>query len=104
MTNKNYIIEEYDPPMVAVSTRPSRSYGGRAWTVRRLIKTNDDELGFVIVEELPKKNEKCTFVASVHISELITREEWDKLLDDKIQNEIDRLRSFTQRSQTSTTD
>ena len=73
---------------------------GRAWTVCRLIKTNDDELGFVIVEELSKKKEKCTFVASVNISELMTREEWDKLFDDKIQNEIDRLRSFTQKSQT----
>ena len=56
---------------------------------------------FVIVEEITKKNGECdyTLIASYHITELMTREEWDKLFDDKIQNEIYRLRSITQKSQ-----
>lgn len=40
MTNKTYIIEEYDPPMVAVRDRPASHFSGHAWVVSKLIRTN----------------------------------------------------------------
>ena len=91
MTNKIAIIKTYDPPMVAVRYRPGRAHAGSAWVVRELIKTDDDKLGFVTVEELPEKNKNNIFVESYFVSELMTREEWDKLKDDRLQDEIDRL-------------
>ena len=91
MTNKIAIIKTYDPPMVAVRYRPGRAHAGSAWVVRELIKTDDDKLGFVTVEELPEKNKNNIFVESYFISELMAREEWDKLKDDRLQDEIDRL-------------
>ena len=91
MTNQIVIIKTYDPPMVAVRYRPGRAHAGSAWVVRELIKTDDDKLGFVTMEELPEKNKNNIFVESYFVSELMTREEWDKLKDDRLQDEIDRL-------------
>jgi len=91
MTNKIVIIKTYDPPMVAVRYRPGQAHAGYAWVVRELIKTDDDKLGFVTVEKLPENNKNSIFVESHFVSELMTREEWDKLKDDRLQDEIDRL-------------
>jgi len=91
MTNQIVIIETYDPPMVAVRYRPGQAHAGYAWVVRELIKTDDDKLGFVTVEKLPENNKNSIFVESYFVSELMTREEWDKLKDDRLQDEIDRL-------------
>ena len=95
MTNQIVIIETYDPTMVAVRYRPAQSHAGYAWVVRQLIKTDDGKLGFVTTERLPsedlEKNKNSIFVESYFVSELMTREEWDKLTDDRLQDEIDRL-------------
>jgi hypothetical protein len=91
MTNQIVIIETYDPTMVAVRYRPGQAHAGYAWVVRELIKTDDDKLGFVTVEKLPENNKNSIFVESYFVSELMTREEWDKLKDDRLQDEIDRL-------------
>jgi len=95
MTDQIVIIETYDPTMVAVRYRPGRAHSGYAWVVRQLIKTDDGKLGFVTTEKLPsedlEKNKNSIFVESYFVSELMTREEWDKLIDDRLQDEIDRL-------------
>ena len=91
MTNQIVIIETYDPPMVAVRYRPGRAHAGSAWVVRQLIKTDDGKLGFVTMEKLPENDKNSIFVESYFVSELMTREEWDKLKDDRLQDEIDRL-------------
>ena len=91
MTNKIAIIKTYDPPMVAVRYRPGRAHAGSAWVVRQLIKTDDGKLGFVTMEKLPENDKNSIFVESYFVSELMTREEWDKLKDDRLQDEIDRL-------------
>jgi len=95
MTNQIVIIETYDPPMVAVKYRPGQTHAGYAWVVSKLIKTDNGKLGFVTTERLPsedlEKNKNSIFVESYFVSELMTREEWDKLTDDRLQDEIDRL-------------
>ena len=91
MTNQSVIIETYDPPMVAVRDRPASHFSGHAWVVSKLIRTNTSTLYFETMTALPSGKYHHIFIESYFVSELVSQEEWDKLVDDKLQDEMSRL-------------